>query len=209
MARFVPQDADFCYALVHGENAAEKRQVVCSWLKQWLSFQVRIGNSGVVVFDIDDTLVNRAQKPFSHSVDLYAHVQNIGLRSAIVTARPESKENRKLTISTLRANGFDDWESLFMMTPDYPVTASGISSFKRDARDSIEQKHRILANVGDMWHDVVRLPLYGPMKALEPRDDRECAVFFPFASHGEVAVKFPASEVSASSTPVSTQPAAK
>lgn len=188
--RFRTVDADFCFACVEGPGDLDKQNFLMTWLECWLRFEALGRNRrGAVVFDVDDTLVDRNEAPNEAVIHLYNTCKEIGLRCCIVTARPESIDNRRMTVDMLRLNGIDDWESLYMMPHAKNVDAVALSRFKRQCRDDIETRHRILANVGDMWHDLVRFPLHGPIKVIEERPSKECAVLFPPMSHGEVAVK--------------------
>ena len=189
MVVFVAHDADFCYATAERGSVRDKHRFVCSWLRRWLKYQVRIGSHGLVVFDIDNTLIDTEHNPIDAVIQVYTFAQSIGLLCAIVTARPETIENRDVTIAMLHKHGISGWESLYMMPSRYTISAEGVSIYKREARDDIESRHRILANIGDMWHDIVRIPLCGALRVLDPLRDNACAVLFPVMSHGEVAVK--------------------
>lgn len=190
MARFEPHDTDFCFASVHAISDEDKHEFATKWMEQWLIFQTKhLGMRGVVIFDIDDTLINHTEQAIPSIVRLYCAVKNIGLRCAIVTARPETEENRRYTIESLKKSGITDWESLYMMPEGRDVTIESISAYKREARDDIETRHRIMANIGDMWHDLVRLPLHHSNRCIESFDDESCCVLFPPMSHGEVALK--------------------
>ena len=189
-SRFVPVDCDFCLTSIRHGSRTERTRLAMSWLLCWLRFKHRIGTVGIVVFDIDDTLVDADEKKIESVVEVYTQCQEMGLRCAIVTARPESAENRSETIAMLRGHGIANWESLYMMPRSVQVyDAEHISKYKRSARDDIETRHIILANVGDMWHDLVRFPLVGSHKKIDEFDHTECGVLFPPMSHGEVAVK--------------------
>lgn len=78
------------------------------------------------------------------------------------------------------------------MPTSWPIDEVGVSTYKRRQRDHIATTHTILANVGDMWWDVLTLPLRREMRVVQDRDDDECAILFPPDSHGEAAVKLPA-----------------
>jgi hypothetical protein len=199
MVKFVPHDADFCYATVKGGSAHDKHQFVCSWLKRWLEYQVCLKVHGLVVFDIDNTLIDTEHQPINAVIELYAFAQSIGLMCAIVTARPETTENRDVTVAMLHTHKISGWESLYMIPSHYTISAEGVSIYKREARDDLESRHRILANIGDMWHDIVRIPVSGALRVLAPLRDETCAVLFPVMSHGEVAVKLAPSNANPSS----------
>ncbi len=161
-----------------------------SWFTYWMRFQHKCGLSGVVVFDIDDTLVDAEENKIEPVVNAFNLCREMHFECAIVTARPESIENRRETIEMLERNGVRGWESLYMMPSNVKVfDAEHISKYKRSARDDIETRHRILANIGDMWHDLMRFPLVGVHNYIQDFDYSSCGVLFPPMSHGEVAVK--------------------
>ena len=189
-SRFVPHDCEFCIASIkHGTRQTQTR-LAMSWFICWMRFQRKCGANGIVVFDIDDTLVDAKERQIESVVEVYLQCLEIGFRCAIVTARPESPENRRETISMLRSHGISNWESLYMMPKSVQVyDAEHISKYKRSARDDIETRHRILGNIGDMWHDLLRFPLVGCHKTIEVFDHTSCGVLFPPMSHGEVAIK--------------------
>lgn len=187
---FVPQPHDFCLANVKNGTRHMQTVLVMSWLTCWMRFQEKCRISGIVVFDIDDTLVDSEERPITPVVEFYKTCMEMGFQCAIVTARPEEPENRRLTSSMLRKNGVTKWESLYMMPSSVQVyNAEHISKYKRSARDDIETRYRILANIGDMWHDLMRFPLLGSHKVIQNMDHTACSVLFPPMSHGEVAVK--------------------
>lgn len=188
--RFCSVEAPFCLARVEGAGFVEKQNFLMTWLECWLRFQATRPITGAVVFDIDGTLINESGQPNDSVVKLYHLCEELRFPRCIVTARPETTQNRQETNFMLRKNGVDGWESLYMMPGmSHEVNISELSAYKRQCRDDIETRHRILANVGDMWHDLVRFPLHGPMLPLKVLEMRECAIFFPPMSHGEVAVK--------------------
>ena len=190
MTRFEPHDADFCFASILGETDNKRHNFATRWMLEWLKFQVNyIGARGVVVFDIDDTLIDDEGAPIESVLRIYTMAKTLGLHCAIVTARPETIENRQYTIESLKKIGVIDWESLYMMPESREVTVDSISSYKREARDDIETRHRIIANIGDMWHDLVRMPLHHSTRCLEQMNDDACCILFPPMSHGEVALK--------------------
>lgn len=189
-SHFAPRDCAFCLAKVNEGSETSKTQLLMSWFSFWMQFQKRCDNKGIVVFDIDDTLVDNKEQRIEPVAAAYRACLEMGFHCAIVTARPESSENRKETVAMLRENEIDGWESLYMMPSSVQTfDAEHISKYKRSARDDIETRYRIVGNVGDMWHDLVRFPLVGTLRVLGEMGHDECGVFFPPMSHGEVAVK--------------------
>tara|TARA_B110001450_G_scaffold243924_1_gene255586 strand:+ start:541 stop:1206 length:666 start_codon:yes stop_codon:yes gene_type:complete len=189
-SRFEPHDADFCFASIHGLTDNERHNFATRWLLEWLKFQVGyLGARGVVVFDIDDTLMDNEGAPIDSVLRIYDLAKTLGLHRAIVTARPETIDNRQYTVESLKEIGVNHWESLYMMPESRDITTESVSSYKREARDDIETRHRIIANIGDMWHDLVQMPLHHSTRCLEQMSDDACCILFPPMSHGEVALK--------------------
>ena len=189
-ARFVPIPTEFCFARVEGPTELLRIRYVMAWFDAWMRFQAKCGTRGAVVFDIDDTLVDGNEERIHPVARAYRLCQEYGFRCCIVTARPESVENRRETMQMLNGHGVSNWESFYMMPSSIKVKdVAHISHYKRSCRDDIETRHRIVANVGDMWHDIVRFPLTGATRIIDTCKDQDCAVLFPPMSHGEVAIK--------------------
>ena len=80
-----------------------------------LRFQRGVGRTGSVVFDIDDTLIDREQRRIP-AIAPYDECRRLGLPIYLVTARPEVR-NRSVTEQTLRRQGFYAYKKLYMMPP--------------------------------------------------------------------------------------------
>jgi predicted secreted acid phosphatase len=167
------------------------------WLEAWLKFKKLCGvKNGVVIFDIDDTLVDSDEKRISPVVNLFKLSQKFGFACSIVTARQEGLKNRNETAEMLQKCGIENWTHLYMM----PSALRGkikteeqlrryVSAYKSDARDQISQTYDIIANIGDMWHDLIKYPLATAHMELKDVSAGECAIFFPVNQHNEVAIK--------------------
>lgn len=166
----------FVFALVEGDNKDERIANAVQWITHWLKFKSLCGKTGCVVFDIDDTLVDNKEKPIPSMIKLYKLCISLGFVVNIVTARPESKKNRKETSQMLDDRGISMYEALYMMPANLDTTASIISIYKANARADIAERHEILANCGDMWTDHVKYPT--PLKEFQDREVEETAVCF-------------------------------
>lgn len=163
------------------------------WLLEWLKFKLDCGQTGCVVFDIDDTLV-KTNNELNKSVAFVFHFCiRSGIVCNIVTARRDTPLNRRLTLEMLAEKGIVNWNMLFLMPKSDVLDATSVSEYKRQARDIIEEKWKILANIGDMWHDLIRFPLVGSLKVIQEMQreetDKHGFVFFPPMSHDEVSIK--------------------
>ena len=192
--RFSPIPAKFCAALVDDGDIQQKILFAINWLDMWLSVEMECGKRGVIVFDIDDTLINRGGKPLPPVVALYKKCLALGLRCAIVTARPDIPGNRAETIRLLRQHGITNWDVLHLMPVSHThraVTAEEISAYKQSKRDEIARHVPILANIGDMWTDLFRFPLEPTHDFVWRVPNSTCCILFPPHSHSEVAIKLP------------------
>lgn len=198
LPRLEPRDAEFVFARVVDGTRSQKTRYVMGWFEAWIRFRASLQPHGIVVFDIDDTLLDDRDRRIAPVVHAYHLCQMLGFACAIVTARPEGPVNREETIKSLHAAGVHGWAYLYMMPhhmrskldTDDDVRRY-VSMYKRSARDdiAIAKEWQIVANVGDMWYDLVRFPLTSVFKCLKSSDCGDCAILFPKHSHGEVAIK--------------------
>ena len=174
---------------IHGSNAMEKRITACDWMNHWLSFQKMMGRKGCVIFDIDQTLIDENENLFKPIVDILHLTLQLNFIPIIITARPDFSEIIKYTTSLLKSLDIK-YERLFMMPHTIEPTLESISTYKRSARNVVAKQFDILANIGDMWTDLVQFPLE-ENKFIIDRDKSECAIFFPKDEHDEASVKIP------------------
>ena len=191
-----PVPAPFTFCLVEADDDSQKRQLATNWMQSWLSFRLKDTSDAkppAAVFDIDDTLVDRNERRIPSLTQIYQWCTNNNITCFVVTARPESTTNRMVTSAMLAQHDIIP-KHLYMMphTTSLPL-AVDVSSFKYTCRDEIVQHYNLLANFGDMWWDIVRLPVTRAHSVLHERDERECAILFPPQLHGEAAIKLPSS----------------
>ena len=106
-----------------------------------------------VVFDIDGTIINDwVYEPNSEDdiiLDVYhflLHVQRMGIKIFIVTARPENKLNRKNTEQMLQNLGIN-YENVYMWNI---WSFKSVSNFKESSREDIFiQGYNTLMSLGD------------------------------------------------------------
>lgn len=169
---FVPEDYNFVFAHIKGSDYNEKIKNMSNWFSYWLKFKALCAEYGTVVFDIDDTLIDKEENIIPDIFSVYKSCIKLGFVVNIVTARPESKMNRTLTMQMLHKNGIDKFEALYMMPSDINPTFETISQYKYLARQDISKRHNIIANCGDMWSDHVKYPCT-KSKKLKVFNDRE------------------------------------
>ena len=167
-------------------------ELSCEYTSAWIRSQALLGIKGAIVFDIDDTLILAPDECVqTHVRAVYECAQECGFSCCIVTARPETEENRRLTIDMLHQNGYDMWYSLYMMPCSIVANSETCSLYKRECRDDIETSHRIIANIGDMWSDLIRFPCAFNYDDILSISNDKCCLFFPIMSHGEFCLKLP------------------
>lgn len=172
----VPQDYDYVFSLFEGKDRISH---AVDWLSYWLKFKSLCGETGTVIFDIDDTLVtlvDNKEKIIPAMGRLYKLCHNLGFPTNIITARPESKANRQETERMLKKNGIFGYEAMYMMPSNMETTFESVSLYKYTARMDVATRHTILANCGDMWSDHCKFPT--STTDMNERDVDECAVFF-------------------------------
>lgn len=180
----VPHDYSFVFARINLTKKNDCIVTLAEWLKYWLRFKRLCGEMGTVVFDIDDTLVDEEERLIMPMFDVYKLAIRLGFEVNIVTARPESRENRKATRDMLHENGIDRYEALYMMPANIQPTAASMAKYKYEARRDIARRHRILANCGDMWTDHCKL---GAVKELQYHDNDESVIcFLPNMEHPSI-----------------------
>jgi hypothetical protein len=172
---FVPQDCGFVFAIIEGIDKNEKIKLLTDWLEYWLKFKSLCRENGSVIFDIDDTLVNKKEEQIPRMIDIYKLCVKLDFVVNIITARPETKNNREATMRMLHSNGITQFEALYMMPNDIQPTFKTISHFKYNARAHVAKRHQILANCGDMWSDHYKYPT---VKVLNERTRSECGICF-------------------------------
>ena len=180
---FCPQDCEYLLATVDGSSTSEKRRLLSEWLLAWLELKTVCGEKGCVIFDIDDTLVDSKDRCFKEIHVVYNLCLTMGIRIYIITARPDTPRNRKLTETMLHMNGYTHYEYMFMMPVMIQPTQLAISMFKETAQISIAKVHTILASCGDRWSDHCRFP----SEVLVDRSDDEWAIaFLPGMEHPSI-----------------------
>ena len=192
---FVPENYNFVFAHVKGGDNNQKIKNMSNWFSYWLKFKVLCGEHGTVVFDIDDTLVDKEENTITDMFSVYKSCIKLGFVVNIVTARPESKMNRTLTMQMLHKNGIDKFEALYMMPSDINPTFETISQYKYLARQDISKRHNIIANCGDMWSDHVKYPCTKSkkLKVLNDRESIEAVICF-LPGNAFPCVKMPSSK---------------
>lgn len=112
---------------------------------------LEIPKNGVIVYDIDYTLLDGDERPIYPIIKTYYHALNLGLQPIIVTARIGTQENINRTISILKHYGIS--KILFMYFR--PPNKYDLYRFKLRARQHIHERgYIVLMSIGDMPWDI-------------------------------------------------------
>jgi acid phosphatase len=100
--------------------------------------------------------VNLAKAPaIPGTLRIYKEAQRLGVSVFFITGRPETE--REATEQNLRAQGFENWQQLFLRSA--AQTSEAVEVFKSGARAAVAaQGYRIVLNVGDQWSDDMGKP---------------------------------------------------
>jgi hypothetical protein len=149
------------------------------WLKDYLKQKCadiqKRGRKGVVVFDIDGTLV-REDRPEATPIHSMRSIYRAALRNGcelyIVTARPNMRKasstllhgdvsNLELTKRELDRAGYDSTKFRHIhMLPMKDSSAVNYSKYKLERRRDAEEHagEPMILNVGDQWSDLMLMP---------------------------------------------------
>ena len=94
--------------------------------------------------------VNSAKAPaIPGTLRIYKEAQRLGVTVFFITGRPDTE--RAATEQNLSAQGYKNWQQLFLRTAQSPKQTE---EYKSGARAAIvAQGYRIVLNVGDQWSD--------------------------------------------------------
>lgn len=116
---------------------------------------ISVPDNGVVVFDIDNTLVDNSGNPIIPIIRTYHHAHTKGLKTVIVTARVGTPENIEQTRQQLFKYGLDDNVCMYFRPQNNIGDASGQAYFKLKSREDIHrQGYTVVMSIGDMPWDI-------------------------------------------------------
>ena len=117
--------------------------------------RIKISNNSVIVYDIDDTLIDNNGCPILPVINTYHYAKNSGLTTVIITARPDYDENIQRTIQQLHYFGITGYKYIYFRPRDKEDQAT----FKLLARKNLHDRgYHVVASIGDMPWDI---GLYG------------------------------------------------
>ena len=160
---FQPQDTAFIMTEIKG-SVEQMRTKSMEWLDMWLSFELKRGHRGCLIFDIDDTVIkedkNDNEVLIKPVANLYKKYRNLGIPVYFVTARPDVRGNRGETEKMLYRLGLHGYKKLFLMGKEFSGgRETSVNKFKFTRRSEImEICGHIMARVGDMPWDSLPPP---------------------------------------------------
>lgn len=107
--------------------------------------------NSVVVYDIDDTLLDLAGNPIEHIVRTYKYALSKGFLTAIITARPALKQNIENTVKQLESNGIHDYICVYLR----PIDTNDVARYKMLSRKDLHDRgYNVVMSIGDLPWDV-------------------------------------------------------
>lgn len=119
-------------------------------------------NNPVIVFDVDNTLIDNYGKPLLPIIDIYHYARKKGIHIVIITARVGTPENIEYTRHQLRSYGIDNYLYMYFRHPQKGSDATAQTKFKLLSRQNIHERgHTVIMSVGDMPWDIGEYGGYG------------------------------------------------
>jgi predicted secreted acid phosphatase len=113
--------------------------------------QLQANDKNIIVFDIDETLINSKGLPIQPIVDTYLFAKEKGLKTAIITARPGSEKNIIETHKQLKTIGIDKYDNMYFL----PENKQDPAFFKLSARKDLHKRgYTVVMTIGDMNWDI-------------------------------------------------------
>lgn len=117
----------------------------------------------VIIFDIDDTLINYRGEVIDQVVMIYNYAKMIGITPMIITSRPIYPQIVKWTRKQLLRNNITGYNSIYMR----PVSKTDHWKFKLQSRKNIyDRGFNVVMSLGDQPWDIgeyggigVRIPI--------------------------------------------------
>jgi predicted secreted acid phosphatase len=113
--------------------------------------QTESSSNSVIVYDIDNTLINDYGYPIIPIIDTYLFAISRGFKVVIMTARPGTPENIDRTKKQLHHHGIFGSLCMYFLPPDKQDPAR----YKLLARKDIHDKgYKVVMSIGDMPWDM-------------------------------------------------------
>jgi FMN phosphatase YigB (HAD superfamily) len=109
----------------------------------------------IVIFDIDDTLIDITGEPLYDVVEFYRYVRMIGFKTVIITAREGAQENINVTMRALQNIGISDYHRIYFRD----ASQLDVEQYKLNSRKKLFlDGFNAVMSIGDMNWDT---GLYG------------------------------------------------
>jgi len=108
--------------------------------------------NSIVIFDIDDTVINSEQKPIVPIIELYKAIQKAGIPIVFVTARPFVEPVVRYTVQQLEFFGITGYIGIYFRNQNM----INVPEFKRITRAEIMKVHNKIPvlNIGEQTWDM-------------------------------------------------------
>jgi predicted secreted acid phosphatase len=130
-------------------------------IKKILMYFIQNKKKSVLVFDIDDTLIDSENgKLIKETKDLYVFCKKFGIPCFFITARLKEREVIKETLEQLSSYGIHTDESFLKLSPaTWRDTFPRISQWKKNIRKKISEELgcKITFSIGDQWGDIINI----------------------------------------------------
>ena len=111
----------------------------------------KIYNNTAIIYDIDDTVIDKYGNPIWPILSTYKYALSKGLKVFIITARVDTFPNNENTIRQLKSVGMGEFEMIFLR----PYYMADIAKYKLIARKIInDMGFNVIASIGDMPWDM-------------------------------------------------------
>lgn len=121
-----------------------KRNVIQSLNK------IEVTKETAVIFDIDNTLINKYAKIIDEIADIYKECEKKGITIMIVTSRPAIPDSITYTQNQLHEHNLNGYQSIYFMKPN----RTDVGLYKYNARKHIfERGYKVIYSFGDMDTD--------------------------------------------------------
>lgn len=130
-------------------------------IKKILTYFIQNKKKSVVVFDIDDTLIESENgKLIKDTRDLYVFCKKLSIPCFFITARLKEREVIQETLQQLSSYGIHTDESFLKLSPaSWRDTFPKISQWKKNTRKKISEELgcKITFSIGDQWGDIFHI----------------------------------------------------
>jgi len=117
----------------------------------YLLSSLTIEPNNAIIFDIDDTLIDKYGQCIIPVIQLYNYAKTLGLIPIIITARLDEVNNINYTLYQLHTCNITDYHEIFFR----PENMLNLYEYKNSRRKHIyDSGFKVLMSVGDMPWDI-------------------------------------------------------